>query len=72
MSNQETVNVKETEPVTTIVFTYNGYDRDGHPYRFIDIDKTSSFSLPSSGPGEVAVAESLDFEKTTQYILDNV
>lgn len=72
MSNQETVNVKETEPVTTIVFTYNGYDKDGHPYRFIDIDKTSSFSLPSSGPGEVAVAESLDFEKTTQYILDNV
>lgn len=72
MSNQETVNVKETEPVTTIVFTYNGYDKEGHPYRFIDIDKTSSFSLPSSGPGEVAVAESLDFEKTTQYILDNV
>lgn len=72
MSNQETVNVKETEPVTTIVFTYNGYDKEGHPYRFIDIDKTSSFSLPSSGPGKVAVAESLDFEKTTQYILDNV
>lgn len=72
MSKQETVNVEETEPVTTIVFTYNGYDEYRHAIRFIDTDKTSSFSLPSSGPGKVAVAESLDFEKTTQFILDNV
>lgn len=72
VSKQETVNVEETEPVTTIVFTYNGYDEYRHAIRFIDTDKTSSFSLPSSGPGKVAVAESLDFEKTTQYILDNV
>lgn len=72
MTKQETVDVEETEPVTTIVFTYNGYDKDRHTIRFIDTDKTSPFSLPPSGPGEVAVAESLDFEKTTQYILDNV
>lgn len=72
MTKQETVDVEETEPVTTVVFTYNGYDKDKHGFRFIDTDKTSPFSLPPSGPGEVAVAESLDFEKTTQYILDNV
>lgn len=72
MTKQETVDVEETEPVTTIVFTYNSYDKDRHANRFIDTDKTSPFSLPPSGPGEVAVAESLDFEKTTQYILDNV
>lgn len=72
MTKKETVDVEETEPVTTIVFTYNGYDKDRHTIRFIDTDKTSPFSLPPSGPGEVAVAESLDFEKTTQYISDNV
>lgn len=66
------MDVKETEPVITIVFTYKGYDSNGHTIRFIDTEQTSPFSLPTSGPGEVAVAERLDFEKTTQYILDNV
>lgn len=66
------MDVEENKVVGTIVFTYKGYDKDGHTIQFVDNDKTSPFSLPSSGPGIVAVAESLDFEKTTQYILDNV
>lgn len=72
MSKAETVYVVENESFGTTVFTYSGYDREGHPTRFMSLDDTSPFLIPQTGPGKVTVAGSLDFEKKTQHILNNV
>lgn len=54
------------------MFTYKGFDGDGDSILFLNLDNTSPFSIPTSGSGNVDVAEPLDFEKKTQYTLDNV
>lgn len=67
----KTVNVEESKPVGLTVFTYTGFDSDGDPIRFV-IHNTSPFSISRTGSGDVDVVETLDFEKKTQYTLDNV
>lgn len=70
---QETVNLEEDKPVGFTVFTYRGFDGDGDRIRFVLLDNTVPFSIPTAGPGDVDVAvPGLDFEKKTQYILDKI
>lgn len=65
--------VEESRPVGYILFTYTGYDGDRDPIRIMLLDDTVPFSIPTTGPGNVAVAiPGLDFEKKTQYILDKI
>lgn len=65
--------IEENKPVgSTTVFTYTGFDGDGDSIRFLILGNTSPFSIVEAGSGDVDVTESLDFEKKTQYTLDNV
>lgn len=66
------MNVAENSPQNLIVFTYNSNTVTGKGIRFVPLDDTSPFSIPSTGDGHVTVAGSLDFEKRQQYTLNNI
>lgn len=69
---QITRNIAENVGVGTSVFQYTGYDRDGDPIRFVAIGDILPFSIPTTGRGDVELAESLDFETKTQHTIENV
>lgn len=67
------VNVEENNPVGYTVFTYTGFDGDGDPIHFFNLDTTSPFSITRAGNWNIDVAESLNFgEENTIYSGQNI
>lgn len=54
------------------MFTYTGFDGDGDAIKFETLVYPSPFSTPTTGEWSVGLAEMLDFESQTQYILDKL
>lgn len=54
------------------MFTYTGFDGDGDHNKFETLVYPSPFSTPTTGEWSVELAEMLDFESQTQYILDKL
>lgn len=54
------------------MFTYTDFDDDGDPNKFETLVYLSPFSTPTTGDWSVELAEMLDFESQTQYILDKL
>lgn len=54
------------------MFTYTGFDGDGDHNKFGTLVYPSPFSTPTTGDWSVELADMLDFESQTQYILDKL
>lgn len=67
-----TKNIAENVNVGTTVFQYTGFDSDGDSIKFVTSDDILPFSIPTTGLGDVELAEPLDFETKTQHTLENV